>query len=191
MIKRFNLRTIVSLLVAVFIVQNVFYTNVSAGGKKESQDDIENVLAIICNSEMHNGDEIVTDDGYTIVCEEYITDVPSIGRNAYSVTKSATKTFKVAQSDKQVFTVTQNATAVFNTYTQKVKISSHTAKFTPIDSSYFLVSSRQAVTLNTWGDMVPGRVEMTIGQGSSTGMLFAYVTVFNNGTFKFNFSQAW
>lgn len=121
-----------------------------------------------------------------------------MARNAYSITRSGTKTFYVSNTTTRIFSVTQTAVVVYSTDTSQVKISSHTASFTPIDTSYFVVSSQQKAAINVWnGFAAYGRIEMTIGQGGQRGMLVASVTAYANGQasgsekINFNFSQVW
>lgn len=169
----------------------------SAEEKQElevSNEDMTDMLFAISENEFSDGDSVIVNDKYLITCDIDVTTVEPKERNVYSVTKSATQTFTatVLGTKKQVFKVTQTAVAVFNTYTDKVSINSHTATFTAIDPTYRLISITQATPLNVWNEMISSRKEMVIGQYDSQGMLAASVTVYNSsGEFVFRFNQAW
>ncbi|MBQ8413147.1 MAG: hypothetical protein IJX12_06035 [Lachnospiraceae bacterium] len=156
--------------------------------------DFEMLLQAICECDLEDGESIIVGEKYVISCEEGEVELPSKERNAYSVTKSDWKTFKVTENgtEKPVFTLTQYVTAVYNTYTESVRIDSHTVTFTANDTSYRLISSTQVATIGVWNEFAaPGRIEVVVGQGSSRGMAIASVTVFQSGEVTFRFSQAW
>lgn len=188
-------RKVIMLLIIVGMVQ--YFPNVTHAQEQDiSQDDMESTLDVICSGELHDGEQKVVNGKYIVSCEEIIIEKPNYTRNAYSVTKSASQTFHVADGTREIFTISQTVTAIFNTYTEKVKIASHSATFTAIDSSYKLASSRQGATINIWNEMVAGRIEMLITQGTSSGMLYASTTVTysqnpSGNNFKFSFSQVW
>lgn len=169
-------------------------TNICLAEEHVSEEDINAILNVISKSEFSDGQSIIVNDKYLVTCDMTVITVPSLEKNAYSVTRSASQTFTATHlgSKVNVFTVSQTVTAVFNTYTGKVKISSHSANFTAIDKSYRLISSNQAMSLNVWNTVLAGgRIEMIIGQGSATGLLRAYATVYSNETFNLRFEQVY
>lgn len=186
-------KMLIKIIMCVVVICLVSGNSICFASDVETNDenDISMILEAICENNFEDGDVIDVNGKFTIRCEVKVEKTESNARNAYSSTDTATKKFVVIENSttRELFSITQTVVAVFNTYTEKAMITSHTASFNAIDPSYSMRSCTQKCNLNTWNEMTPGILDIVIAQGSSTGMVRASVTVRYCDKFSFSFAQ--
>lgn len=155
---------------------------------------MKTILKSISDDHIDSGESVIIDDAYVISCLDTIEEYPNYARGIYSDSKTKTKNFLVTVlgTDKKVFSITEKVTASFNTYTDGVCITSHSATFTAYNNSYKLISNKQTIKINTWlNTLASGRVEMKIQKGSSEFMIHANATAFSTGKFNLSIDQVY
>lgn len=186
------MKRIKKVLFAFFIF--FFATNLNVAHAEESPndtDDLQIIIDAISENDLSDGESISVLDGkYTITCQETLIESPVEPRNVYSTTKTYTKTYLASGSANKLFSLTQTVVAVFNTYTEKVCINSHSITFTPYDSSYYLDHTEQISSLNSWNSSVISSFKnIYIGKyGSGTMLICASASVTYSGTFRLSFN---
>ena len=157
----------------------------------EDTYDLQVILEAISQNDLSDGESISILDGkYTVVCQETIEELPNLSRNAYSATKTYTKNYLISSSGAMAFTLKQTVVAVFNTYTEKVCIKSHSITLTPYDSNYYLDHTEQISSLNSWNSIVVTlQKNVYIGKyGSGTMLVSANASVTYSGTYRLSFN---
>lgn len=157
-----------------------------------NDEDFEAILDAIVETEMKDNSSMIVHGRYLITCEEDST-TGSARTPVYSITKSKTHTITDLSTNTKVFKLTQSATAIFNSITGKVAISSHKVTFTGINSLFTYVSQKNLTNLNVYNTTLIGSdVQVTVKKINTTYDLIAHVAVYyDTQNFTFSLSKTW
>lgn len=157
-----------------------------------SDEELANVIGVLSDNDLENGESIIIDNAYLIECEEE-EKIPMLRAGAYSSSKSSTVTFnvKVLTTKKKVFGITQNVNYVVNSIKNTVRITSHKVTFKAYAKGYS-GSVKYESQINVENKtMIASFSTVTVKKGTSKGAIHAGVTVFSTGKCNFSCAQMW
>lgn len=157
-----------------------------------SQEELGNVIDVLSNNDLEDGESVIVDNAYLIECEEE-EETPRLRAGAYAASKSSTVTFKVKvlTTKKKVFSITQKVNYVVNSIKDTVKITSHKVTFTAHVKGYsgsVKYESRINVENKT---MIASFSTVTVKKGTSKGAVHAGVCAYSTGKCDFSCMQIW